>query len=196
VPPLLPERRSQREREILAAARRCFVANGFHQTSMDDVIAAAGISAGGLYRYFPSKQALIAAVAAESVASLGDALSASVRDGAAVSVAGTVAAVLGVVDALADGPGRLGVQVWGEAQRDPQLAGLVATQLAVLRGHLAVVVERGRTTGRLRPDADVDALAAVTLAVVQGYLVQRLFAAPVSAQRIAAAVGALAGEDA
>ncbi len=48
---------------ILAAALRCFAAKGFHGTSMQEVCAQAEMSPGALYRYFPSKDAIIAAIA-------------------------------------------------------------------------------------------------------------------------------------
>ena len=51
---------SDRRDEILGAAQRCFVRSGFHGASMQDICAEAGMSPGNLYRYFPSKEALIA----------------------------------------------------------------------------------------------------------------------------------------
>src|SRR5437660_12047932 len=54
---------SDRRAEILAAAQRCFVRSGFHGASMQDICSEAGMSPGNLYRYFPSKEALIAGIA-------------------------------------------------------------------------------------------------------------------------------------
>lgn len=54
---------SDRRAEILAAAARCFVRSGFHQASMQEICAEAGMSPGNLYRYFPSKEAIIAGIA-------------------------------------------------------------------------------------------------------------------------------------
>src|SRR6059058_2628428 len=53
------DRRSQ----ILEAAIVCFAKRGFHQTSMHDISAEAGISVGLIYRYFANKEAVIAAMA-------------------------------------------------------------------------------------------------------------------------------------
>src|SRR5881275_1899156 len=55
----LVDRRSQ----ILEAAIVCFARRGFHQTSMHDISAEAGISVGLIYRYFANKEAVIAAMA-------------------------------------------------------------------------------------------------------------------------------------
>src|SRR5438105_158895 len=54
---------SDRRSEILAAAQRCFVRSGFHGASMQEICAEAAMSPGNLYRYFPSKEALIAGIA-------------------------------------------------------------------------------------------------------------------------------------
>lgn len=53
--PLEDERRLR----ILAAAERAFLAYGFHAATMNQVAEEAGMSAGNLYRYFPSKEAIV-----------------------------------------------------------------------------------------------------------------------------------------
>src|SRR5436309_12566825 len=57
------QRQADRRDEILSAAQRCFVRSGFHQASMQEICAEAGVSPGNLYRYFPSKEAIIAGIA-------------------------------------------------------------------------------------------------------------------------------------
>ena len=49
--------------QILEAAMVCFAKRGFHQTSMHDISAEAGISVGLIYRYFENKEAVISAMA-------------------------------------------------------------------------------------------------------------------------------------
>ncbi|ARP99381.1 hypothetical protein CAK95_10015 [Pseudorhodoplanes sinuspersici] len=63
--------RSDRRSEILDAARRCFARTGFHQTSMQQICAEAGMSPGNLYRYFPSKEAIIAGITERDRAEVG-----------------------------------------------------------------------------------------------------------------------------
>src|SRR5437773_10393963 len=60
-PQLEPTR--DRRAHILDAALVCFAKRGFHQTSMHDISAEAGISVGLIYRYFANKEAVIAAMA-------------------------------------------------------------------------------------------------------------------------------------
>src|SRR5216110_3951477 len=54
-----PDRRSQ----ILDAALVCFAKRGFHQASMHDIRAEAGISVSLIYLYFKNKEAVISAMA-------------------------------------------------------------------------------------------------------------------------------------
>jgi AcrR family transcriptional regulator len=51
-----------RPRQILEAAFRVFGSRGLHQATLDDVAAAAGITKGTIYLYFPSKADLFSAM--------------------------------------------------------------------------------------------------------------------------------------
>jgi TetR/AcrR family transcriptional repressor of uid operon len=57
------ESSSDRRTQILNAALVCFAKRGFHQASMHDISAEAGISVGLIYRYFENKDAVISAMA-------------------------------------------------------------------------------------------------------------------------------------
>ena len=57
------ESSSDRHTQILDAALVCFAKRGFHQASMHDIAAEAGISVGLIYRYFENKEAVISAMA-------------------------------------------------------------------------------------------------------------------------------------
>ncbi len=58
----LPEQDSAKRTQILDGARKCFLANGFDGASMNDIVAAAGVSKGTVYSYFASKETLFAAM--------------------------------------------------------------------------------------------------------------------------------------
>jgi AcrR family transcriptional regulator len=63
--------KQDRREEILEAARRCFARMGFHQASMQQICLEAGMSPGNLYRYFPSKESIIAGIAERDRAEVG-----------------------------------------------------------------------------------------------------------------------------
>ena len=61
--PQIDSSSSDRRTQILDAALVCFAKRGFHQASMHDISAEAGISVGLIYRYFENKDAVISAMA-------------------------------------------------------------------------------------------------------------------------------------
>src|SRR5262245_58794364 len=71
--PITPPNQDRRQ-QILNAALICFAKRGFHQTSMHDVSAEAGISVGLIYRYFENKEAVISAMADRHKAEIHDVL--------------------------------------------------------------------------------------------------------------------------
>ncbi|WP_343443559.1 TetR/AcrR family transcriptional regulator [Micromonospora schwarzwaldensis] len=176
MPRVSDEHLAARRQQILDAARRCFVRDGFHHTSMQDVIKEAGLSVGAVYRYFPSKNDLITAIA-QAVIGTADAAFAD------LSTAEPPLPLIGVLDrALTfvdtqlgpDGVLPLALQVWSEAQRDPVLAEFVAATYTRLRGHFVTAARRARDTGELPPNADPDAVGAALFGLVPGYFTQRI----------------------
>ena len=67
MPKVTQQHRDARREQILAAARRCFLSDGFHATSMQDLFAASGLSSGAVYSYFASKDDVIVAIAEENM---------------------------------------------------------------------------------------------------------------------------------
>jgi len=52
--------KEERRQQILKAARDVFVKRGYHQTTIDDIVAAAGVARGTYYLYFEDKRAVLA----------------------------------------------------------------------------------------------------------------------------------------
>lgn len=61
MPKLSQQEMDTRRREIIAAAGRCFARKGIQATTMREIFAEAGMSAGAVYNYFKTKDELIAA---------------------------------------------------------------------------------------------------------------------------------------
>src|SRR4051794_35492406 len=60
--PALRERYERRRQEVVAVAARTFAEQGFHATSMQDLVEATGLTAGGLYHYIGSKDQLLVSI--------------------------------------------------------------------------------------------------------------------------------------
>mgnify|MGYP000502896578 CR=1 FL=1 len=57
-----PAGSDDRREDILEGALRCFVDRGFHGTAIPQIAQRAGVAAGTIYHYFPSKEALFAEI--------------------------------------------------------------------------------------------------------------------------------------
>ena len=55
-------RRAETQAKILDAAVTCFAAEGYHRTSVDDIIRHAGVARGTFYLYFEAKRAVLDAL--------------------------------------------------------------------------------------------------------------------------------------
>lgn len=144
---------------------------------MDDILNAAGVSAGGAYRYFASKDEIIAAVAGQAVTGMTAAIDEVAAQRPAPSLDEALHRLILIADGLADGPGRLALMAWGEAQTDPAIAALAQTELMHLRDALAGLVGPATSThppAILEPmGVPAGEIGAVLYSLVAGYLIQR-----------------------
>ena len=144
------DRNEQRIAQILQAALQCFLAKGFHQTSMRDIAQAASVSLGNLYNPFPGKEAIILAVAvaeSEELAPLLQRLAAS--DGERTQVM----AFLQDFHALCRPPewATLAVEVLAESARNPAVAEAFAANRRQLQATLAEALQQMAQRERRRP---------------------------------------------
>ncbi|MEU4578735.1 TetR/AcrR family transcriptional regulator [Nonomuraea sp. ATR24] len=163
-----------RRRQILDAARRCFLRNGFHATSMQDVLAEAELSAGAVYRYFKSKDDIIAATASEALAEVASAFEAD--DAAPPDLDDIVDLVLGVGRPPLSGSresAQFLVQVWAEALRSPSLRAKLQEVVQEARHVVGGLVARHQRRGLLSADVPAEQVADVLMALVDGFLVAR-----------------------
>ncbi|HEX3852132.1 MAG TPA: TetR/AcrR family transcriptional regulator [Polyangiaceae bacterium] len=56
--PMRASRRGERRQQILSVAREAFAKRGYHQTTIDDIVAQAGVARGTFYLYFEDKRAV------------------------------------------------------------------------------------------------------------------------------------------
>ncbi|MCW8216469.1 TetR/AcrR family transcriptional regulator [Streptomyces griseolus] len=167
-----------RRRQILAGAARCFARNGFHGTSIQDVLKEVGLSAGAVYRYFAGKDELIAAIADEAFEYIRRAFS----EAAGISPPPTPDVLLGrVVRGVFTGQvyglerracAALIVQVWAESMRNEPLARTLGDGYAGMRAGWAELVKAYRVTGVLRADVAADDVARTMIATAQGFIAQ------------------------
>jgi len=207
VPRISDERRAANRTTIIDAARHCFARDGFHQTSMPDLAAEAGISAGAFYRYFTGKDEVVREIAREAFAGVGAAVAALLEQTSAPSVADVLVAVVAALDApsFPGGPAddrspsrvedqfRCAVQAWGETLRDPGLRAEAAAGIDHVAGQVAAALARGQQAGRVPPQLDPADGARLVVTVLPGLVVGRTVLGHDSAALLRAARALLDG---
>lgn len=176
MPRLRDETYAARRQHILDSARTCFSRRGFHAASMMDLQEEAGVSAGAIYVYFPSKADIVAAIIEENLAHAEEALTAILAADPAPAFRDALLQVVTTVDGIAKGPhGGIAFDVWGEAARDPQVGKLVKQRFAAIRALFTGLAARAVKAGELPKGTDTKAAGAALFAqVVLGYYALRL----------------------
>jgi len=80
----------ERRQQILSAARGLFAKRGYHQTTIDDIVAQAGVARGTFYLYFEDKRAVFSDLIDRFAAQLAMAIERIITDDPSRSVAGQV----------------------------------------------------------------------------------------------------------
>jgi TetR/AcrR family transcriptional regulator, transcriptional repressor of aconitase len=169
-----------RRRQILDGAALCFARNGFHATSMQDVLKEIDLSAGAVYRYFSGKDELIGAIVGEVLDVLrqvyGDAAVETPPPLPDVLLSRAMARMREVGPGVLDGGGlvfpRLLIQVWTEVLRNAELAAQVHAGYDAVRASWERVVMSYKEAGLVPRTADADAMARVLIALAQGFVAQ------------------------
>lgn len=169
----VPERTpSERQTRILDAAERVFARAGFHAATMQDVAAEAGMSPGNLYRYFASKDAIIAGMAERDRTLIA-------ADFAALDPArGNVLDQLEALGRkhLIEEPREKSIicmQIWAEAARNPQMASMCAAIDATVVGGLAGAIAGAKASGELPANLDDARFLQAIFMMADGFFCRR-----------------------
>ena len=155
---------ADRRFEILQAAQTCFARSGFHQTSMQEICAEAGMSPGNLYRYFRSKEEIIAGIAerdradaAEQFAAVGNG---NFFDGLAALAQHHL--VERSTEEVA-----LCAEIMAESRRNPAVARIYQDMEADVRERFTTMLRSAAERGEIQ-DIDFDGTVTVLFALADG----------------------------
>lgn len=165
-----------RHREILAAGFHCFARAGLRGTTMQDIADEADLSAGALYRYFESKEALVRALAADSASRRAEAFGRLAQGGGADALANLVFQMMGALQTdEAETSVRLDVRLWAEMLDRPEDRELILGAFASVAKPVAAYVRAERKAGRIRREAEPDAVGRLVVSLLTGLELQRAY---------------------
>ena len=158
-----------RQTQILDAALVCFAKRGFHQASMHDISAEAGISVGLIYRYFENKEAVISAMADRHKKEIYDMLE---RARQAPTLLESLE-ILFTAHCCENEPSVISafvVDLYAEASRNPQVADLVRDVLKTAMDGVTELIARAKEVQSAEHGLTPAELSELIFAVARGML--------------------------
>jgi AcrR family transcriptional regulator len=182
-----------RRKQIIDAARACFLERGFHATKIQDIAARAGLSTGAPYRYFESKDDIVAAMCSESLDRNRQRFGTLDLTAASRAIFEELSAVYfaaahepGAVDAA-----RLTLQVWEESSRSEQVGKVLLEDFTMIQTQVSKIVIKAQERFEIDIELDPVAVAQTMVSLVLGLIVQRAAGTVVDVQKYEEASRAL-----
>jgi AcrR family transcriptional regulator len=163
--------KADRRTDILAAAQRCFARSGFHKASMQEICAEAQMSPGNLYRYFSSKEEIIAGISERNRAEAAQSFAAVVNS--PDFFAGLAeCARYHLVERSAEEVG-LCAEIMAESRRNPEIAAQSQQIEREVKAGLVGILRHAVDRGEISNEVDVDGAATVLMAIADGIFWRR-----------------------
>jgi AcrR family transcriptional regulator len=163
-----------RRQQILDAAAECFAQKGFHHSTMHDICQMAELSPGAVYRYFASKDDIIAAMEEQ-----GRQHSAAVIEAITSERENTLDVLEGLVDVffskLEDQRDcAVHIELWAEAMSNPRIRKMVVgIDDSIRNAFVTRVVRRAQERGEISAELDPDSVARVMMSFWDGLVLQK-----------------------
>ncbi|MFF1635118.1 TetR/AcrR family transcriptional regulator [Leifsonia sp. NPDC058248] len=194
MPKVTESHRQARRNQIAAAAIRCFARTGFQATSMADIIAESGLSAGAIYGHYKNKEELVGLAITEVL----DPRFLEVAEARRRSPMPAPGDVIGqLVTGLRSQIGdlQLLVQVWGQVALNPDLRSItdgIGTRVrAVFVEYLADWYESSLGEPRDEAVRLAERFAGLYVGIVQGYVTQSTLFSDFDAEAYLAAASSI-----
>lgn len=165
MPKVSEEHKEAMRQRIAAAARRVFVAKGFAAASMAEIVAEAGVSAGAVYLYYPSKADLLIAAARTALSDRFAILDTALEE---ESMAPPQDVVPRIVESLSEEVQlpRMVIQVWAESVHNEELSGVAREVFGGISRHVCEYLTAWLGQEGLGPDEAARRAGEVTPAVL------------------------------
>lgn len=167
---------------IIDAAVACFARSGFHGASMQEICAEAGMSPGALYRYFPSKVAIIEAIAEAERAQHAAFFERMAEADDPVEALASIG--IDKLEQMLTGPNAaLCAETLAEAIRNPGVRAMFDRNIREARAAVVAALRRGQDRGVVDPALDVETACQLVMAMGDGLCVHQALDPTLTAAR-------------
>jgi TetR/AcrR family transcriptional repressor of uid operon len=161
------ERRDLQAQRILEAAKACFIRHGFSGASMQQICAEAGMSPGALYRYFPSKEAIVEAIC-EADRREDAQLFATVLGNPDVVEGLVFGAMTHIRHMHENNNAALFAEICAEAMRNESVQTTCMKNMTEVQGIFAEYLGKAKAAGEIDPPVELDVLLPALMAIAHG----------------------------
>ena len=146
------DKKGRTRAQILQAALSCFAGKGYHQTSMDDIVAESGLSKGALYWHFKSKQELFLSLVETYMSAYSQEAAHAWQEEmpATEKIRAYMKFFVDSSEQLLPFF-RVTIDVWAQTSEDEQLRAIFDQMLTDLQQQLGALIDEGVAAGEFRP---------------------------------------------
>jgi AcrR family transcriptional regulator len=168
------QRADQRRVDILKSAGKRFRKTGFHQTSMQEICSEVGLGPGAVYRYFTSKDAIIAAMAEDERRQARTLLSEfHDTDDLPQALSAITRAFARRYAAISDAG--LMTEIYAEGLRNKRVGAVIKTAETEWVDGLADMLRTAQERGQIDPGLDPHAAALLLTAMWDGIVIRQAY---------------------
>ncbi|MEP3248450.1 MAG: TetR/AcrR family transcriptional regulator [Sneathiella sp.] len=161
------EKAAKRRLDIVEAAAACFIAKGFHQSSMRDIASVAGVSLGNLYNHFENKAELIKGLAALEAEENEHLLALLTNKGNVTDILHDFTKLY-FASTREPNNAALAAEIFAEAQRNEEILEIFDVNRQRVISVLAALLSRGQEDGQIDRQLAPSIIAVLILDLVEG----------------------------
>jgi TetR/AcrR family transcriptional regulator, transcriptional repressor of aconitase len=195
MPKISQTHRILRQQQILSAAWRCVHRSGVQAATIDEIIRESRLPASAMYRYFTGKDDIIMAAITSSLTEFSVLLEPLLLFDRELSPPDLIRAITRAITQFTARDGfdlcSLALHGWSEAQRNPRIRRVIRSFYRRFRERLGERVLAWQADGRMSANASAKDLAATLMAIVLGFVAQRVLLGGVTADAVARGIASL-----
>jgi len=172
-PTVKKRRRGETRQKLLDAALPVFARSGFERATVDEIVREAGFSKGAFYVHFDAKEDLFWAMLEERIARQQESFLQSLDEKRTVEE--NIQALLTTIFAIFRRDQQwsaLFMEFAAHASRNEKVRKRLASMYHNWRSFTVETLTEGRAMGRVRRDIDIEFVATVMIALIEGMLTQ------------------------
>ncbi|MBU5676414.1 TetR/AcrR family transcriptional regulator [Alkaliphilus sp. MSJ-5] len=170
MPKISKEAAEARKNKIIQCAFEVFAENGYAQTTIDDIVTASGISKGGIYNYFKSKEEIFLEIAESRFEQRHRLIKSFPKD---MSNRDKIInyihwALIGLFEDKLQRMARFTFEFWSVLARNPNMSDKAKKRYHLFYDDLSKILKQGVDHGEFQEDIDIPSMVYIILSTMDG----------------------------